>query len=236
MRRTLFQITGVLILLLAVACDNTTGTQNETPRIEITSPQNGSFIYGVITIKINVLNPDDSDLSEIVVKVNDLIVETITEAPYEVEINTNDYSNGEITISAEVKGVEELSKVESEVIIDNEFGNILGSWEYKTSTNRFYIEDVLVDSESIDMTVLGTVYNFLESGDLNLYVGIIDTTIYTKFEVVDGKLKIGTNSDSQSQAIEWASANHFNLILDNGEYLEDGVRKREESVHELFRQ
>lgn len=234
MKLKLFIICSAFAFFLN-ACDSTSGNKYEEPEIEINNPISGSYIYGSNTIEVELLNAGSTNVSEIVVTINETQIGTLSEAPYELKFNSEDFPNGEstITVIAISDGVE--YQTETVITINNALGEIYGDWEYRTSTTRFYEDNVLVNTESVDMTILDTIYEFDKQGNLSIHVGFSDTTVVVRYEVIDGMLKTFTDPESDPSLIEWKTANQFNLVTDNGEYMEDGILKREERVSELFR-
>ncbi len=230
----LFIICSALVFS-AYACNTTSDSNYEEPEIEISNPVGGSFVFGTNVIKIEVLNSELTNVSEIVVTVNDVQIGVVKKPPYDFEFNSEDHPNGATTIKAVATSEGKQYEIQEVVTVNNALGEIYGDWEYRTSTTRFYENGVLINTESVDMTILDTVYGFEKQGDLKISVGFSDTTVVTRYEIIDGMLKTFTDPESDPIQIEWKSANHFNLIYDNGEYTEDGILKREERLSELYR-
>ncbi|RNC85412.1 MAG: hypothetical protein ED557_01155 [Balneola sp.] len=234
MKFKLFIICSAFALLIN-ACDSTSGNKYEEPELEINNPASGSFIYGSTTIEVELLNPESSNVSEIAIIINDSQIGALSEAPYEFEFDSEDFPNGETSITVIATSDGEEYETVTSVVINNALGEIYGDWMYTTSTTRFYENDVLVNTESVDMSILDTVYGFERQGDLKISVGFSDTVVVTQYEIIDGMLQLFTDPESDPIQIEWKAADQFNLITDNGEYIEDGILKREEMVSELYR-
>ncbi len=230
----LFIICSALVFML-YACDSTSGNNYEEPEIEISNPVSGSFVFGTNVIKIELLNSELANVSEIAVTINDVQIGAVKTPPYDFEFNSEDFPNGATTIKAIAKSYGKEYETETSITINNALAEVYGDWLYKTSTTRFYEDNVLVNTESVDMSILDTVYGFEKQGDLKISVGFSDTTVVVNYEIIDGMLQLFTDPESDPILIEWKTADQFNLVRDNGEYMEDGILKREEMVSELYR-
>jgi len=185
------------------------------PSAEIIEPEDGSYVHGLITIRVEA--SDNIALSRIEFYINDILIFTDCGAPYEYEWNTTAYTEGTYTIKVKAYDVGE-NNVEASitVIIDNTPPDIgVPSISPKEPTED---QDVTVSVNVIDVMsgVAEVILSYSVDGGFT-WTNVTMTATNTTYETTIPGQPIGTEVlykiYARDAAGNWIVSDHYSYTV-----------------------
>jgi len=99
------------LCFLVLGCEITEETDITPPQISISAPTNGAILSDTVTIKVLVV--DNKGIEKVEFYLNGDLLESLSVEPFEIELDTKQYLNGDYTIQCkaiDVSGNESLSE------------------------------------------------------------------------------------------------------------------------------
>ncbi len=207
MKKTKFFIPLLILLVIFLACENSEEPDTTPPTVSIASHTSGQTVFEIETIKVS--TNDNEGISNVEFYIDDSLVFSDTESPYQYKWNTTHYQNGSQHIVKVISFDTSDNSTESQpimLIVDNTNSspqpvNIINvsynpsemeiTWE-KSKDHDFFLYDIYTsDNETGIKSLIESFYNIddtlfvLTEFDLTsplwLWVGVTDTLGYSTY-------------------------------------------------------